>query len=1039
VNGFTRWIALGVLALGIAGCGGSSDRDASDAVSDAGNPAGAAGAKIDLSSLTAVDAKAGYGAPRADGRRLYAVVMRGDPAAAYKGGIAGFAKTRPEAGARFNAKSAAARAYREHLKARQDGVLQSVGGGVAVYHYTVAVNGFAAWLTPTQASALRSHGLVLTVSENRFLKPTTNNSGDFIGLNKEGKGLHAAGFEGEDIVVGILDTGIWPENPSFADDGSFGPPPPQWNVAPNEPGSCQFGNEAWNATDAPFACNNKLLAARNYNAAFDGQAGLIPGATYDSARDDDGHGSHTAGTAAGNEAVAASIGGQAIGEVSGVAPRARIAVYKVCHNGNAGGCGSVDSAAAIDQAVADGVDVINFSIGGPDIFFGGPEDIAFLFAKDAGVFVVTSAGNDGPGEATIGTPAGLPWVTTVGATQDDDVHNQGVGISRPDAIRGLYEGIEGTSPVTIASLGVVAGSLMRPGDPANFEGCAPWSNDATGYIALVSRGACSFAQKSINAEAAGARMMYVYNNQPEGAIRMGGLEAATIPSLMVENGTGALWRAQLDAGREVRSRVDAGETINKRYTMGPYSARGPNGGMINVLKPDVSAPGTDIQAAVTPHPIDGLYPGGAPGDIFGTLSGTSMASPHVAGLGALILQRGRSLTPGQVKSFIMTKTRRGLYDTWGDEITWLDSGTGQVSGFSRGPGLVADTDLFDDVATLCGEPEQAGIVDPAFCADLEAAGYSTDARHYNIPSIANSKLVGGWSTVRTFVNYRKTSETFTTNVTRVPGFRTTVSPSAFTVDPGQTVELTFSFRNNGAPTGEWRFGQVFFRNVNGGLQGRIPISLRADDFEASGEVSVLGAGESGSGSYEVAFGFDGEFAATGSGLYPAVRTEGEVVDDPANDINTALQTGVGVTVHTITVPPDALLSRFSLFDEFTDGNDDLDLYVFDPSGALVGSSGGGTSLEEVDLENPAPGDYFVVVHGWQTDGPDARYTLFDWQVTPGGPGNLTVTGPAGAINGTSATVEYAWSGLAADEKYLGLIQHAGSIALPSTIVNVSTE
>jgi hypothetical protein len=508
---------------------------------------------------------------------------------------------------------------------------------------------------------------------------------------------------------------------------------------------------------------------------------------------------------------------------------------------------------------------------------------------------------------------------------------------------------------------------------------------------------------------------------------------------MVENNTGALWRAQLDAGREVRSRVDAGELIIKRYTMGSYSSRGPNRGMINVLKPDVVAPGTDIQAAVTPFPIDGLYPGGAPGDLFGTLSGTSMASPHVAGLGALVLERQPFLTPGQVKSTLMTRTRTGLADTFGGEVTWFDTGAGQVRGYSRIPGLVADTDLFADIATLCGEPEQAGIVDPAFCADLEAAGYQTDARHYNIPSITNAGLVGGWSTVRSFVNVTKNTQTFTTLVSRAPGFRTTVSPSTFTVEPGELVELTFSFRNTGAPTGEWRFGQLSFRNGGGNLQGRIPISLRADDFAAPGEVSVAGAGEAGSGSYEVVFGFDGDFAATGDGLYPASRTEDNVVDDPADDINIALQTGVGITVHTITVPTDTQLSRFSLFDDFTDGDDDLDLYVFDASGALVGSSGGGTSAEEVNLEDPAPGDYFVVVHGWQTDGPDADYTLFDWQVTPGGPGNLTVTGPAGAISGATGTVEYPWSGLVADEKYLGLIRHTSTIALPPTIVNVSTE
>jgi hypothetical protein len=387
----------------------------------------------------------------------------------------------------------------------------------------------------------------------------------------------------------------------------------------------------------------------------------------------------------------------------------------------------------------------------------------------------------------------------------------------------------------------------------------------------------------------------------------------------------------------------------------------------------------------------------------------------------------------------MTKSRSGLSDTFGGVSTWFDSGSGQLRGHSRDSGLATDTDIFEDLAALCGEPQQAGIVDPGFCADLEAVGYSTDPSDYNIPSITNSRVVGGWTTTRRFVNVTNNPQTFTTVLTRVPGFRTSVSPRTFTVGSGEMVELAFSFQSTGAPSGQWRFGQVAFRNSAGNLRGRIPISLQADDFAAPSEVFAVAAGPDGAASYDVGFGFDGDFAAMGNGLYPPSRTEDNVVDDPANDINIALATGVGITVHVVNVPDGTLYSRFSLVDEYTDGDDDLDLYVFDPDGNNVGGSGGGTSAEEVNLLDPSPGDYFVVVHGWQTDGPDANYTLFDWQILPGGPGNLTVTGPTSAINGATGPVDYSWSGLDSGERYLGLVEYGISTEPPPTVLNVATE
>jgi hypothetical protein len=197
---------------------------------------------------------------------------------------------------------------------------------------------------------------------------------------------------------------------------------------------------------------------------------------------------------------------------------------------------------------------------------------------------------------------------------------------------------------------------------------------------------------------------------------------------------------------------------------------------------------------------------------------------------------------------------------------------------------------------------------------------------------------------------------------------------------------------------------------------------------------VVGTGQSGTKSYDVSFATP--VTAVARGLVPAAEQPGSVLDDPADDIAVALQTGIGVTSHTVSVPPRTRTWRVSLFDDETDGRHDLDLYVFDASGDLVASSAGGTSTESVTVSAPEPGNYRVVVHGYSTEGPDASYTLFSWTVGAAATGNLAVTGPVPGPGG-SARVTIDWSGLAPGGRYLGAIGYrSGAAEVGETMVSI---
>ncbi|KAK3026621.1 hypothetical protein RJ639_040648, partial [Escallonia herrerae] len=254
--------------------------------------------------------------------------------------------------------------------------------------YTRSFNGFAAYLTPQESHRIASLDGVVSVFPSRTLHPQTTRSWDFTGFSQN---VTRNPTVESDIIVGVLDTGVWPESESFSGTG-FGPAPKKWK------GACKGGQN--------FTCNNKLIGARYYG--LEGVDG--------SARDTVGHGSHTASTAAGNSIKNASFYGLLQGTARGGVPSARIAAYKIC---SADGCSSQDILAAFDDAIADRVDIITISVGGQSAseLFEDSIAIGSFHAMARGILTVNSAGNNGFSPASVSSVA--PWMLTVAVSTID--------------------------------------------------------------------------------------------------------------------------------------------------------------------------------------------------------------------------------------------------------------------------------------------------------------------------------------------------------------------------------------------------------------------------------------------------------------------------------------------------------------------------------------------------------------------------------------------------------------------------------------------
>lgn len=964
--------------------------------------------------------------------KVYVVQMAAKPGIGYQGSVAGFAKTAPAPGARYDSRSSQVQMYAQHLAAEQDSVLASIGAGNRkIYSYRHVLNGFAARLTAAEAGRLRKNKAVLHVWEDRAIPVETNNSPKFLGLLSKEKGLREKfGLRGKHVVIGIIDSGAVQEHPSFDDRGYK--PPKNWN------GICQAG-EGWAADD----CNNKLIGARYFIAGF-GEANAVPG-EFISARDSDGHGTHTATTAGGRE-VTASLAGTPLAKISGMAPDAYIAIYKACWQepgAPSASCFFSDSAAATDAAVADGVDVINFSVGTAEAF-DDPQDIAFLFAADAGVFVARSAGNEGPGPGS--TAAGEPWVTSVAAsTLSGTGFALAAKINSPASVAGNYAALEGAITRPLAETGPITNDLVAANP---IDACLPIA-PIGGKIALIARGTCTFVVKMTNAKLAGASAVLMYTTSTSPKTVMGGTatpDTLSIPGVMIDNAPGLAILAELTGGTAVNATLSAGTFIKEKLVgniMAGFSSRGPFPTVGDWIKPDITAPGVQILAGATPEPNDG-----SAGDFFQYLQGTSMSSPHIAGLAALIKQKHKKWSPAMIKSALMTTARRNVVKEDGaTPADPFDFGAGHVDpNKAIDPGLVYDAGLYDYLAASCGTVTP--LVSEAGCGYLESLGFSRDPADLNLPSIGIDGLPGSQTIRRTVTNVGKEDNaSYVAEVKAPKGYTVKVRPQALYLRKGKSATYEVTITNVSAPPGEWRFGSLTWKDDDEHHKVRSPIAVNASALVAPEEIS--GEGSDGATSFDVTFGYNGPYTAGAHGLVEPFLTLFDVTDDPFNSFGFDFGDDEPI-VYLADLPPGTTYAQWSLHDEYTDGNHDMDMYLFycpDFSCTLIDSSAGLTSNERVSVSFPVTDDtiddpYVVFVHGYNTEGGlPAQAILFDWTVMDS-EGNMTVSAPASATVGETATVNVSWAGLftGAGEKQVGAITHSDGTGVRGlTIVNITND
>ncbi|XP_022715683.1 subtilisin-like protease SBT5.6 [Durio zibethinus] len=694
-----------------------------------------------------------------------------------------------------------------------------------LYSYKHSINGFAARLTPDEASKLSGMEEVVSVfpSHGKYSVQTTR-SWKFVGLDEGedhswnkfkmgGEDLLSKAKYGKNVIIGVMDSGVWPESPSFSDEG-MDPTPKSWK------GICQEG-VGFNSSH----CNKKIIGARYYVKGFESAHGPV-NATEDylSPRDMDGHGTHTASTAAGRQVSnVAALGGFARGTASGGAPLARLAIYKACWaipnqpkaNGNT--CFAEDMLAAMDDAIADGVDILSVSIGTaePLPFEDDTIGLGALHAAKRNILVVCSAGNNGPAPGTLSNAA--PWVITVGASSLDRTFFAPLILGNGLKIIGQsvtpYKIKEQMYPL------VYAGDVVVPGVPQNVTGqCLPGSLDpdkVKGKIVVCLRGAGLRVGKGIEVKRAGGVGFILANSEANGNDVL--CDSHLLPANAVTYDDRTKILDYINSTKNPMAMIRPART-ELHYKPAPFMAgftsRGPNVVDPNVLKPDITAPGLNILAAWSEASSPSKIPDDHRSVKYNLYSGTSMSCPHVSGAAALLRAIHPDWSIAAIKSALMTTTGitnnigRPITDSLGNIATPFQFGSGHFRPVKAAdPGLIYDASYDDYLLYLCyAGPKALKEIKSAFkCPDEPPSSVNLNYPSFAIPNLNTTVAI-----TRTVTNVGRRKSRYFFTAKPPAGVRVKASPSILhfnRVGQKQSFTITVSPRNDPtARKSEYGFG-----------------------------------------------------------------------------------------------------------------------------------------------------------------------------------------------------------------------------------------
>ncbi|KAK8681614.1 hypothetical protein V6N13_054016 [Hibiscus sabdariffa] len=551
-----------------------------------------------------------------------------------------------------------------------------------LYSYKTIIHGFSARLTPFQVSEIKKSPDHVAIHEEYYGKLLTTHTPKFFGL-RHSSGLWPTSSYGEGIIIGLIDTGVWPESASFNDKGM--PPIPQrWK------GKCE------NSKTRPFPCNKKLIGARTFIKSIQAK---YPNQTNDSPRDHYGHGTHTLSTAGGNHVAGASHFGYASGTTRGIAPHAHLAMYKVS---NINEMAASDVLAAMDQGIADGIDIMSISLAFDQRpYFKDAIAIGSLSAYDKGIVVVSGTGNEG----TYSISNVAPWILTVGVGTIDRSLIGTVTLGN-----GLT--FEGTSTFSQSVLITDASFYYSRGDSKKTT-CQPGSlnrNESIGKVIF-----CDYDGITMSND----QLAELYRIRASAAIVLidqifsGALDNLAIPIMIISLSSGNLVREYVKG--EPKPKVMYMRFVLTNLGTKPvpevasFSSRGPNPITPGILKPNVIAPGVNVLVAFPPIPKIRIGDYALVTD-YALYSGTSMATPHVAGVAALLKASSNNWSPAAIRSALMTTAytinNNGTTLTnqyYVSPATPLDYGAVHINpNKALDPRLIYDLDTQDYINFLCG-------------------------------------------------------------------------------------------------------------------------------------------------------------------------------------------------------------------------------------------------------------------------------------------------------------------------------------------------